>query len=88
MGTTDLPGRSPSASLKLSGNGRLRLRGVTRSLTFDVTATLVSETQLEGLGTTTIRRAEYGLLQGILADHGVSDEIRLEIEFVAREVKV
>lgn len=67
--------------------GEFPVRGVTRLLTFAVTATLVSETQLEGLGTTTINRADYGLLQSALADHGVSEEVKLEIEFVARVIE-
>jgi hypothetical protein len=66
--------------------GDLSLRGITRSLTFDASVTLVSATEITGLATTTILRADYGLLEGGLIEHGVSEEVTLEIEFMARAV--
>jgi polyisoprenoid-binding protein YceI len=66
--------------------GDLSLRGITRSLTFDTTLMLVSETEITGLATTTIQRANYDLLEGGLIEHGVSEAVTLEIEFVARAV--
>jgi polyisoprenoid-binding protein YceI len=67
--------------------GDFPIRGITHALTFAVTVTAVSETELHGLGTTTIQRSDYDLLQSALASHGVSEEVRLEIEFVARAVE-
>jgi polyisoprenoid-binding protein YceI len=67
--------------------GDLPLRGVTRSVTFDVTVTPVSQSELNGLARTTIQRADYGLLEGGLIEHGVSEDVVLELEFVARTVE-
>lgn len=67
--------------------GDLPLRGITRSVTFDVTVTPVSELEVRGLAHTTIQRADYDLLQAFLADRGVSEEIILELEFVARAIE-
>jgi polyisoprenoid-binding protein YceI len=47
----------------------------------------VSESEVRGLAHTTIQRADYDLLQAFLADRGVSEEIVLELEFVARAVE-
>jgi polyisoprenoid-binding protein YceI len=66
--------------------GDFPLRGVTRSLTFEATVTPVSETELHGYATTTIMRQDYGLMQGALTGHLVHEEIKLEIEFIARAV--
>jgi len=66
--------------------GDLSLRGITRSLTFDTSVTIVSETEITGLATTTIQRADFDLLEGGLIEHGVSEEVTLEIEFLARAV--
>ena len=67
--------------------GDLPLRGITNSVTFEVTVTAVSEAELRGLARTTIQRADYDLLQAFLADRGVSEEVILELEFVARAVE-
>lgn len=66
--------------------GDLPLRGITHSLTFEVTVTVLSETELKGLATTQINRHDYGLLNDGLLEHGVSETVRLELEFVARAV--
>jgi polyisoprenoid-binding protein YceI len=68
--------------------GDLPLRGVTRSVTFSVTVTPISHEEIKGIAHTTILRDDYGLLQSPLADHGVSKQIILELEFVARAVSV
>lgn len=67
--------------------GDLPLRGITRSVTFDTSVTVVNEIELRGLTRTTILRADYGMLQGFLSERGVSEEIILELEFVARAVR-
>jgi polyisoprenoid-binding protein YceI len=66
--------------------GDLPLRGITHAVTFETTVTVVSETEIQGLARTTVLRADYNLLQEGLGMHGVSDEVILEIEFIAREV--
>ena len=64
--------------------GDLPLAGVTREVTFDVTLTLVSETRIEGTGTTTILRSDYGLqIPSVPGVANVTDEVALEIQFVA-----
>lgn len=67
--------------------GDFPIRGMTHSFTFDTTVTLNSADEIHGLARTTINRFDYDLLQSFLADHGVSEEIILELEFVARVVE-
>jgi polyisoprenoid-binding protein YceI len=64
--------------------GDLQIRDVTKQVTFDVTATPVSETRLEGSAQTTINYADWGItIPQVRQVASVSDEVRLEIEFVA-----
>ena len=64
--------------------GTLPLAGVTRDVTFDVTLTIVSETRIEGTGTTTVLRSDYGLqIPNVPSVANVTDEVALEIQFVA-----
>ncbi len=64
--------------------GDLTIRDVTRQVTFDVTATPVSETRLEGTARATIRYADYGLtIPQVRQVASVADQVRLEIDFVA-----
>lgn len=64
--------------------GDLTIRDVTREVTFDVTATPVSDARLEGTATTTIRYADYGIsIPQVRQVASVADEVRLEIDFVA-----
>jgi polyisoprenoid-binding protein YceI len=64
--------------------GDLTIRDVTREVTFDVTATPVSETRLEGNAKSTIRYADYGLIiPQVPQVASVDEEVRLEIDFVA-----
>lgn len=64
--------------------GDLPLAGVTREVTFDVTLTVASETRLEGVGTTTVLRSDYGLqIPAVPSVANVTDEVALEIQFVA-----
>jgi polyisoprenoid-binding protein YceI len=74
-------------SIEFQITGDFPLRGVARSLTFDATVTPVTQDELRGRATTLIRRQDYGLMQSALAEHLVSEEITLEIEFVARAVE-
>jgi len=64
--------------------GDLAIRDVTRETTFDVTVTPVSESRLEGTATATILRADFGLtIPQVRQVASVSEEVRLEIDFVA-----
>lgn len=64
--------------------GDLTIRGVTKSVTFDVTATAASETQIKGTATTTIRYADYGIsIPQVRQVASVADQVRLELDFVA-----
>jgi polyisoprenoid-binding protein YceI len=64
--------------------GDLTIRDVTQPVTFDMTATLVSEKRLEGSGKATVLRSNYGLIiPSVPSVADVSDEVLLEIEFVA-----
>lgn len=64
--------------------GDLTIRDITHQVTFNVTATFVSETQLSGTATTTILRADYNLIiPSVPQVANVEEEVVLTIEFVA-----
>jgi polyisoprenoid-binding protein YceI len=75
-----------SFSFQVSGD--LKLVDTTRSVTFDVEVNPVSETRIEGYGSTTVSRADYNLdfpTPPMVAN--VADEVLLEIDFVAELVE-
>ena len=64
--------------------GDLQIRDVTKEVTFDVTVTPVSETRLEGTAQATILYADFGItIPQVRQVASVSDQVRLEIDFVA-----
>jgi len=64
--------------------GDLTIRDVTQPVTFEMTATLVDASRLEGSGKTTMLRSDYGLIiPSVPSVADVSDEVLLEIDFVA-----
>jgi polyisoprenoid-binding protein YceI len=64
--------------------GDLKLVDTTRSVTFEVTVTPVSEERLEGTGTATVLRSDYGLnIPDVPSVANVTDEVQLTIDFVA-----
>ncbi len=64
--------------------GDLPLAGVTREVTFDVTLTVTSETQIEGTAVAQVLRSDYGLqIPNVPGVANVTDEVALEIRFVA-----
>lgn len=65
--------------------GNLTLHGTTLEKTFDVTATAVSDTRIEGLATLQILYSEFGIqiLQLPQQVASVEEEVILELEFVA-----
>ena len=70
--------------IALEINGQLTVRDITHPVSFKTTVTLVSAQRLEGHAVTTIRRSDYDLVipsVPFIAD--VSDDVRLEIDFVA-----
>ncbi len=70
--------------------GDLTLRGTTRTVTFDVSLTIMSADELRGLGRTVVNRSEFGILndvENMFDYHGVAESVTLEFEFVARAVQ-
>lgn len=64
--------------------GDLKIRNITQSVTFDVTATAVSEDRLEGTATTVVTRTQFDLqIPNVPSVTNVSDEVTLQINFVA-----
>ena len=64
--------------------GDLTVRDITRETTFQVTVTPVSETRLEGIAEAIVLRSDFDLnIPSVPNVANVSDEVRLEIEFVA-----
>lgn len=82
---TGLPSSSTigqSYSFQIVGN--LTIRDVTKEVTFDVTATPVSESRLEGSARATINYADFGInIPQVRQVTNVSDQVGLEIDFVA-----
>jgi len=75
-------------SIEFQVIGDLLIREVTQPVTFTVSLTPVSETELMGVGTTTVNRADFDLV--IPQVDGVADvdeAVLLEIEFVATAVE-
>ena len=64
--------------------GDLTIRDITQTVVFDVTATAVSGTRLEGTAVATVQRADYNLVipevEGVA---NVNEAVLLEIDFVA-----
>jgi len=64
--------------------GDLTIRDVTQSVTFDVTVTVVSETEITGYGSAVVLRSDYELtIPNVPSVANVTDEVLLEIEFTA-----
>lgn len=85
---TSIEGLPASASvgqeLSFTITGDLTIRDITHQVAFNVTATLVSETQLSGTATTAILRADYNLnIPSVPQVANVEEEVVLTIEFVA-----
>jgi polyisoprenoid-binding protein YceI len=64
--------------------GDLTIRTVTHPVTFDVTVTPVSATQVKGTAAATIQRADYNLvIPSVPSVANVSEDVQLQIAFVA-----
>ena len=67
--------------------GDLRVRDIVNPVTFEATATLVSDTRLEGSASTTVTRSQYNLtIPNAPGVANVTEEVGLEIDFVAEAV--
>ncbi len=64
--------------------GDLQIRGLTRPVTFDVTATLVDDTTIEGQAITTVLRSDFEIgIPSVPSVADVGDEVVIRLEFVA-----
>ncbi len=64
--------------------GDLTIKETTQSATFSTNVTVVSETELSGLGSTTIEYADYGInIPKVPLVARVDQEVKLELLFVA-----
>lgn len=65
--------------------GDLTILGTTAPVTFDMTVTPVSASQLTGSGSATIRHSDFGIsIPSVPIVAGVAEEVRLEIDFTAQ----
>jgi len=84
-GITGLPDRiTIGTPVNFQITGDLKVRDIVNPVTFDVTATLVSNERLEGTATAGVTRTEYNLtIPNAPGVANVADDVRLEIDFVA-----
>jgi polyisoprenoid-binding protein YceI len=74
---------APGQAFTFQVAGDLTIRDITQPVAFEVTATLESPGRITGTATTTISRADYNLLiPDVPFVANVSDEVKLEIDFV------
>lgn len=72
-------------SLKITGN--LTIAGITKEVTFDVTARLVSSDQLTGEASLTVQRADFNLsIPNVPFVANIGDTVSLNFQFVANAV--
>jgi polyisoprenoid-binding protein YceI len=75
-------GVGESVSFTISGD--LTIRDITQPVVFNVTATVVSETQLSGTATAIVNRGDFDLqIPSVPNVANVEEEVELTIEFVA-----
>ena len=68
--------------------GDLTVRDITQEVTFDATVTPVSENQLTGSAAAVVQRGDYNLtIPSVPGVANVSEEVRLELDFVANAVE-
>lgn len=69
--------------------GNLTLRGITQTVTFDISLTVVSDTELRGIATAIINRSNFGILnngENNFNKHGVAETVTITFEFIAKQV--
>lgn len=75
---------SPGDSFTIAVNGDLTIRDITAPVTFEVSVSAVSDTQVSGLAQATIQRATFDLqIPSAPGVADVTDDVRLEFSFVA-----
>jgi polyisoprenoid-binding protein YceI len=68
----------------LTVTGDLTIRDITKPMTFEVTVTPVSETQLQGSARATLLRQDFDLqIPSVPSVADVSEEVLLEFDFIA-----
>jgi len=85
---TSIQGLAGSAvvgeEISFSMTGDLTIRDITAEATFDVRATLVSDTEIRGTASTIVQRADYDLrIPEVPSVANVEEEVELYIDFVA-----
>ncbi len=81
-GLPDSVGINETVSFTMAGD--LTIRDVTQSVTFHVTATFVSATELSGTASATIARQDYNLtIPSVPQVANVDEEVQLVIDFTA-----
>ncbi len=88
---TQITGLSGSAavgkSIQFQITGNLTIQDVTRPVTFDVTAQVVSNNQISGTATATIQRSDFNLqIPSVPRVANVGQQVALQIDFVANAV--
>jgi polyisoprenoid-binding protein YceI len=74
-------------ALTFQVTGDLTIRDVTQQVAFDMQVTAVAEDRLEGLATTTIEYADFGItIPNVPSVTGVSDTVSLELDFAATTI--
>ncbi len=69
-------------TFKITGN--LKVRAIVKPVTFETTATMVSDTEISGTAKTVVTRTDYELtIPSVPGVADVADEVPLEITFVA-----
>jgi polyisoprenoid-binding protein YceI len=75
---------SAGDSFEFQITGDLKIREIVRPVTFDVSITADSETEISGLAGATVLRSDFDLtIPNVDGVADVTDEVRLELEFVA-----
>lgn len=85
---TAIDGLPDSASagdtVEFQVTGDLQIRDTTNSVTFDMSVTANSDSEISGLGSTTILYSDFGLfIPSVPFVASVEDEVILELEFTA-----
>ena len=71
-------------SVSFTIEGDFTLHGVTQTISFEATVTIVAEDRIEGSATTTVLYEDYNLtIPSVRSVSDVTDEVILEIDFVA-----
>ena len=86
-GLPDKVATGQSYTFQIAGN--LTVKDVTKPVTFNVTAQLIGDAaaHLDGSATATVKRADFNLqIPSVPSVANVSDEVKLQIDFVAPEV--